>query len=135
MIFFGKIAEDKIWGSKVAHLKTSDIVCKFPTRAIPQICATPAPLRACSPNCHPLWAPSLSNLCQFHRPLCYLRVILICISLITSEIQWSLLCLLAILTSLMNGFFLLLPFAWLSSGRTDFLKLIFECFLLRVIHF
>ena len=48
------------------------------------------------------------------------------ISLITSEIKYILLCLLAIFTPFMNCFFILLSFAYFSIGITGFLKLIFK---------
>ena len=58
----------------------------------------------------------LFNLCQFHRPLWDLRIILIYISLITSEIKHILLCLLAIFTSFMDCFLYYCPLPIFQLG-------------------
>lgn len=66
------------------------------------------------------------NLCQFHRPLWDLRIILIYRSLISSEMKCILLCLLTVFTSFMNCDFILLSFAYFSIVITGLLNLVFE---------
>ena len=85
------------------------------------------PLSVLQQHSHCFWPcslkslPALSilflfNLCQFHRPLWDLRIILIYITLISSEIKYILLCLLAIFTPFMNCFLYYCPLPIFKLG-------------------